>query len=98
MPRESHTRNVQSLWSVVRKSVLHITACLSVDDGVKWMYVAGKENRQLRHSPPQTELFEKPWERAYLWYQEDISNNHPGGGHFKQPPRRLERPQRLPSF
>ena len=33
----------------------------------------------LRHAPPQIELIEKPGERAYLKYTEDISKNHPRG-------------------
>ena len=40
---------------------------------------SGKEHRQLRRSPSQIELFEKPGERAYLQYQEDISKNLLGG-------------------
>ena len=38
-----------------------------------------KEHRQLRFSPPQIELVEKPGEIAYLVYREDISKNRPGG-------------------
>ena len=40
---------------------------------------SGQEHRQLRRSPPQIELVERPGERAYLKYQEDVSKNHPGG-------------------
>ena len=37
------------------------------------------EHHNLRHNPPQIELIEKPGERAYLKYTEDVSKNHPGG-------------------
>ena len=40
---------------------------------------SGQEHRQLRRSPPQIELVERPGERAYLKYQEDASKNHPVG-------------------
>ena len=36
-------------------------------------------NRQLRHTPCQIKVVEKPGERAYLEYTEELSKNHPGG-------------------
>ena len=47
--------------------------------GLYFALGSGKEHRQLRRSPPQIELFERPAERAYLRYSEDVSKNHPGG-------------------
>ena len=40
---------------------------------------SGQEHRQLRRDTPQIELVERPGERAYLKYTEDISKNRPGG-------------------
>ena len=40
---------------------------------------SGSEHRNLEHNPSQIELIEKPGERAYLQYTEDISKDHPGG-------------------
>ena len=40
---------------------------------------SGLEHRQLHLSPPPIQLFERPGERAYLRYQEDLSKNHTGG-------------------
>ena len=40
---------------------------------------SGIEHCQLRHTPSQIELVEKPGEHPYLSYTEDISKNHPGG-------------------
>ena len=40
---------------------------------------SSREHRQLRHSPPQIQLYERSGERAYLKYQEDISKHYPGG-------------------
>ena len=47
--------------------------------GVYFVLRSGDEHRNLRYNPPQIELIEKPGERAYLQYMEDISKNHPGG-------------------
>ena len=47
--------------------------------GLYFALRSGQEHRQLRRSPPQIQLFERPGERAYLRYEEDISKNHPGG-------------------
>ena len=40
---------------------------------------SGKEHRQLRRSPVQIELLERPGELPLLRYTEDVSKNHPGG-------------------
>ena len=48
-------------------------------NGMYFALRSGGEHRNLRHDPAQIELIEKPGERAYLKYMEDISKNHPGG-------------------
>ena len=48
-------------------------------NGLYFALRGGKEHRQLRHHPSQIELIEKPGERAYLIYEEDVSKNHQGG-------------------
>lgn len=48
-------------------------------NGLYFALRSGSEHRQLHHEPSQIQLFEKPGERAYLLYTEDISKNHPGG-------------------
>ena len=48
-------------------------------NGVYFALRSGGEHRNLRYSPSQIEVFEKPGERAFLQYTEDISINHPGG-------------------
>ena len=40
---------------------------------------SGDEHRQLRYHPCQIKVVEKPGERPYLVYTEDISKNRPGG-------------------
>ena len=40
---------------------------------------SGNEHRRLRHTPCQIQVVERPGERPYLLYTEDISKNHPGG-------------------
>ena len=40
---------------------------------------SGQEHRALRFSPSQIELIEKPGERGFLRYTEDVSKNHQGG-------------------
>ena len=47
--------------------------------GLYFVLRSGKEHRQLRCSPSDIELFERPAKRAYLTYSEDVSKNHPGG-------------------
>ena len=73
-------------------------------DTIVFLYFAlrsGKELRQLRCTPPQRELFQRPGERAYLRYREDVSKNHPGGLKARNIPSKvvyhhvnLENPQR----
>ena len=48
-------------------------------NGLYFALCSGREHRQLRHSPCQIEVVEKPGERPYLLYHEDTSKNHPGG-------------------
>ena len=62
---------------------------------------SSKEHRQLCRTPPQIELIERPGERAYLRYREDVSKNHPGGLKARNIPSKvvyhhanLENPQR----
>ena len=47
--------------------------------GMYFALRSGAEHRQLRHDPCQIELVERPGERAYLRYTEDVSKNKPGG-------------------
>ena len=48
-------------------------------NGLYFALRGGKEHRDLRYNPSQIQLIEKPGERPYLLYTEDISKNHPGG-------------------
>ena len=48
-------------------------------NGFYFALCSGQEHRQLRRNTPQIELVERPGERAYLKYTEDISKNRPGG-------------------
>ena len=47
--------------------------------GMYFALRSGREHRQLRNSPCQIELIEKPGKRPYLVYREDLSKNHQGG-------------------
>ena len=47
--------------------------------GLYFALRSGKEHRQLRHTPCQIEVVERPGERAFLRYTEDTSKNHQGG-------------------
>ena len=48
-------------------------------NGQYFALCGGKEHRNLQHKPSQIKLIEKPGERSYLMYVEDVSKNHPGG-------------------
>ena len=48
-------------------------------NGLYFALRGGSEHRNLRHKPSQIQLIEKPGERPYLLYTEDVSKNHPGG-------------------
>ena len=48
-------------------------------NGIYFALRGGKEHRDLRYEPCQIQLVEKPGERSYLKYTEDVSKNHPGG-------------------
>ena len=47
--------------------------------GLYFALRSGDEHWQLRHSPCQIQLIEKPGERPYLLYTEGRSKNNPGG-------------------
>ena len=47
--------------------------------GLYFALRSGREHRQLRNSPCQSEVVQRSGERAYLRYTEDVSNNHQGG-------------------
>ena len=47
--------------------------------GIYFALRSGQEHRNLRFQPAQVELMDRPGQRAYLRYTEDISKNNPGG-------------------
>ena len=47
--------------------------------GIYFALRSGQEHRSLRFLPAQVELMDRPGQRAYLRYTEDISKNNPGG-------------------
>ena len=48
-------------------------------NGLYFALRSGQEHRQLRSTPCQIDVVERPGERSYLLYTEDISKNRPGG-------------------
>ena len=48
-------------------------------NGVYFALRSGDEHRNLRCSPCQIKIVERPGQRSYLEYTEDISKNRPGG-------------------
>ena len=48
-------------------------------NGLYFALRGGKEHRNLRYEASQITLIEKPGDRSYLQYHEDVSKNHPGG-------------------
>ena len=48
-------------------------------NGLYFALRGGKEHRQLQHRPSQITLIEKPGEKPYLLYKDDVSKNNPGG-------------------
>ena len=48
-------------------------------NGLYFALRSGGEHRQLRSNPCQIEVIDRPGERAFLKYTEDISKNRPGG-------------------
>ena len=47
--------------------------------GTYYALRSGREHRALWHSPSQIELVEKPGQRAFLKYTEELSKNNQGG-------------------
>ena len=47
--------------------------------GLHFTLRSNRDHRQLRRSPAQIEVLERPGERPLLRYTEDVSKNHPGG-------------------
>ena len=64
-------------WVTQRRSSCWTQWCST--DGLFFAIRSGKEHRQLRHLPCQIEVVEKPGERAFLKYTEDVSKNRQGG-------------------
>lgn len=56
-------------------------------NGLYFALCGGKEYRQPRHQPSQIQVIEKPGEKPYLMYKEDISKNHQGGLNSRKCPK-----------
>ncbi len=56
-----------------------LVATILYMNGLYFALRSGQEHRQLRHDPCQISIHERPNERAYLEYTDDISKNRSGG-------------------
>ena len=58
-------------------------------NGLYFALRSGREHRQLRSNPCQIEVIERPGQRPYLRYTEDVSKNHPGGLKGRKQPTKV---------